>query len=83
MPRFGGYDPMAVARGISVRGHTLFGWSKQWLYLFYSAAARTTSYRPPAASSRAQRANGPRSRAHHFALNFYILPPVNSRLRPP
>jgi hypothetical protein len=46
MPRFGGYDPMAVARGISVRGHTLFGWSKQWLYLFYSAAARTTSYRP-------------------------------------
>ena len=40
-PRFGGYDPVAVARGASVPGHPLF-----WvvvggrLYLFYDAKAR-------------------------------------------
>lgn len=41
MPRFGGYDPVAISRGVSVPGHPLF-----WLlvgdrlYLFYSAEAR-------------------------------------------
>jgi hypothetical protein len=41
MPRFGGYDPIAIARGTSVPGHPLI-----WvivgtrLYLFYSDAAR-------------------------------------------
>jgi hypothetical protein len=41
MPRFGGYDPVAVARGTSVPGHPLF-WavSGERLYLFYSAEAR-------------------------------------------
>ena len=41
MPRFGGYDPVAVARGTSVPGHPLF-WAVAGnrLYLFYSDAAR-------------------------------------------
>jgi YHS domain-containing protein len=40
-PRFGGYDPVAIARGASVPGHPLF-WlvSGKRLYLFYSAQAR-------------------------------------------
>lgn len=40
-PRFGGYDPVAIARGASVPGHPLY-WlvSGQRLYLFYSAKAR-------------------------------------------
>lgn len=42
MPRFGGYDPVAIARGTSVPGHPLF-WSviADRLYLFYDEAART------------------------------------------
>jgi YHS domain-containing protein len=42
MPRFGGYDPVAIARGTSVPGHPLF-WSVTAgrLYLFYDEAART------------------------------------------
>jgi hypothetical protein len=41
MPRYGGYDPVAVARGIAVAGNPLL-WevSGQRLYLFFSAAAR-------------------------------------------
>ncbi|HZT24814.1 MAG TPA: YHS domain-containing (seleno)protein [Pseudolabrys sp.] len=40
-PQFGGYDPVAIARGRSVPGHPLF-WTVtgQRLYLFYSAEAR-------------------------------------------
>jgi YHS domain-containing protein len=40
-PRFGGYDPVAIARGASVPGHPLF-WlvSGKRLYFFYSAQAR-------------------------------------------
>jgi hypothetical protein len=40
-PAFGGYDPVAIARGNSVPGHPLF-WSVtgERLYLFYSEAAR-------------------------------------------
>ena len=40
-PVFGGYDPVAVARGTSVPGHPLF-WTVTGarLYLFYSAEAR-------------------------------------------
>jgi hypothetical protein len=40
-PQFGGYDPVAIARGVSVAGHPLF-WlvSGQRLYLFYSDQAR-------------------------------------------
>jgi hypothetical protein len=41
MPRFGGYDPIAIARGISVPGHPLI-WAIEGtrLYLFYSDSAR-------------------------------------------
>ena len=38
MPRFGGYDPVAVARGASAPGHPeLWLIDRQRLYLFYSA----------------------------------------------
>ncbi len=41
MPRFGGYDPVAISRGTSVPGHPLF-WAVtgERLYLFYSNEAR-------------------------------------------
>jgi hypothetical protein len=40
-PQFGGYDPVAIARGVSVPGHPQV-WlvSGQRLYLFYSREAR-------------------------------------------
>ncbi len=40
-PRFGGYDPVAIARGASVPGHPLF-WAvtAERLYLFFSAETR-------------------------------------------
>jgi hypothetical protein len=40
-PRFGGYDPVGVARGVAVPGNPLL-WtiSDQRLYLFYSAETR-------------------------------------------
>jgi hypothetical protein len=41
MPRFGGYDPVGVARGVAVAGNPrLWIISGQRLYLFYSAEAR-------------------------------------------
>ena len=47
-PRFGGYDPVAIARGASVQGHPLV-WAVvgQRLYLFYSDAARVTFIADP------------------------------------
>jgi len=47
-PRFGGYDPAAIARGVSVPGHPLF-WAitSQRLYLFYSAEARASFLADP------------------------------------
>jgi hypothetical protein len=47
-PRFGGYDPVAIARGVSVPGHPLI-WALdgQRLYLFYSAEARTAFLAEP------------------------------------
>jgi hypothetical protein len=48
MPRFGGYDPVAIARGASVPGHPLV-WSVvgQRLYLFYTDAARAAFIADP------------------------------------
>jgi hypothetical protein len=48
MPRFGGYDPVAVARGTSVPGHPLF-WAVtgERLYLFYSDEARSAFLADP------------------------------------
>jgi len=47
-PRFGGYDPVAIARGQSVPGHPLF-WAVtgERLYLFYSADARAAFLAEP------------------------------------
>ncbi len=41
MPRYGGYDPVAVARGVAVAGNPLL-WAvaRQRLYLFFSDTAR-------------------------------------------
>jgi hypothetical protein len=39
-PRFGGYDPVAIARGASVPGPLYWLVSGQRLYLFYNAKAR-------------------------------------------
>jgi hypothetical protein len=48
MPRFGGYDPVAIARGASVPGHPLF-WAVvgERLYLFYDASARAAFLADP------------------------------------
>jgi len=41
MPRFGGYDPVAIARGVSVAGHPeIWLVAGQRLYLFYDDKAR-------------------------------------------
>ncbi len=47
-PRFGGYDPVAIARGVSVPGHPLL-WSVvgQRVYLFYNAQARSAFIADP------------------------------------
>jgi hypothetical protein len=49
-PRFGGYDPVAIARGSSVPGNPFF-WAvaAERLYLFYSAEARTAFLADPGA----------------------------------
>jgi len=48
MPRFGGYDPVAIARGASVAGHPLY-WVvvHERLYLFYDATARAAFLKDP------------------------------------
>ena len=43
MPRFGGYDPVGIARGVSTAGFAeLWAVFEQRLYLFYTADARRT-----------------------------------------
>jgi len=48
MPRFGGYDPVALARGTAVPGHPLI-WTlvRERLYLFYDDKARDTFLADP------------------------------------
>ena len=47
-PRFGGYDPVAVARGNSVPGHRPEqGVTGERLYLFFNAEARTAFLADP------------------------------------
>jgi hypothetical protein len=49
MPRFGGHDPISVARGGSAPGHPeVWAISEDRLYLFYTEAARDTFLRDPA-----------------------------------
>jgi hypothetical protein len=51
MPRFGGHDPMAVARGAATPGHPgLWLIAEQRLYLFYSAEARSAFAQDPASA---------------------------------
>jgi hypothetical protein len=48
MPRFGGYDPMSVARGLSVPGHPeIWAISAQRLYLFSSRQSRAAFLAQP------------------------------------
>jgi len=48
-PRFGGYDPVAIARDRAVAGHPLFWAIKgERLYLFYSAENRAAFLADPA-----------------------------------
>ena len=69
-PRFGGYDPVAIARGASVPGHPLF-WAVigERLYLFYSDAGARGLRRRPGPHHRSRRAQMARGRAHHRALS--------------
>jgi hypothetical protein len=56
MPRFGGYDPIGIARGVSTGGYPqLWAIVKNRLYLFYTADARTAFLAdPPAAIAAAE-----------------------------
>ena len=50
MPRFGGYDPVGIARGVPTAGFgQLWAVFEQRLYLFYTAEARRTFTANPAA----------------------------------
>jgi hypothetical protein len=50
MPRFGGYDPVGIARGVSTAGFgELWAVFDQRLYLFYTAEARRAFLASPAA----------------------------------
>jgi YHS domain-containing protein len=60
MPRFGGYDPIAIARGTTTAGHPeLWLISHQRLYLFYNEAARTAFEADPEAAAEAAERNWP------------------------
>ena len=49
MPRFGGYDPVGVSRGVATPGNpVLWVINDQRLYLFYTAEARTAFLANPA-----------------------------------
>jgi hypothetical protein len=56
MPRFGGYDPVGIARGVPTPGYPqLWAIVKDRLYLFYAADARAAFLaNPPAAIAAAE-----------------------------
>jgi hypothetical protein len=59
-PRFGGHDPLAVARGAATPGHpALWVVAEQRLYLFYSAEARAAFVRSPESAIEAAERNWP------------------------
>ena len=65
MPRFGGYDPIAVARGAATPGHPeLWLIAGKRLYLFYSAEARAAFIANPGPRHRGGRAALARGAAH-------------------
>jgi hypothetical protein len=58
MPRFGGYDPVGIARGVSTPGHPqLWAIVKNRLYLFYTADARAAFLADPVAAIAAAEAH--------------------------
>jgi hypothetical protein len=58
MPRFGGYDPVGIARGVSTPGRPqLWAIVKDRLYLFYTADARATFLADPVAAIAAAEAH--------------------------
>ena len=60
MPRFGGYDPVGIARGISTPGFPqLWTIAKDRLYLFYSEQARAAFLADPGAAIAAAEARWP------------------------
>ena len=60
MPRFGGYDPVDIARGVSTPGYPqLWAIAKDRLYLFYSAQARAAFLADPGAAIAAAEAHWP------------------------
>ena len=51
MPRYGGYDPVGIARGVSTPGYSeLWTVTNNQLYLFYSTQARATFISDPDAA---------------------------------
>jgi hypothetical protein len=61
MPRFGGYDPVGVARGVSTPGYPqLWAIVNNRLYLFYTEQARAAFLADPAAVIREAEARWPR-----------------------
>jgi hypothetical protein len=59
-PRFGGHDPMAVARGAATPGHPeIWLIAEQRLYLFYSAEARAAFAKAPHSAIEAAERNWP------------------------
>jgi len=59
-PRFGGHDPMALARGAATPGHpALWLIAEQRLYLFYSVEARAAFARDPESAIEAAERNWP------------------------
>lgn len=85
MPRFGGYDPVAIARGVSVPGYPPF-WAvvSERLYLFYDASTRTAFLADPgriiAATTRKWSAVAP-SISHRTSLADAWPPPWPGRPR--
>lgn len=58
MPRFGGYDPLGIARGVSTPGYPqLWVIAKDRLYLFYTEQARAAFLADPAAAIAAAEAH--------------------------
>jgi hypothetical protein len=63
VPRFGGYDPIALVRGAPVPGHpTIFAVHEGKLYLFQKLEHRVSFLAAPDAAIDAARANWPRAR---------------------
>jgi hypothetical protein len=59
-PCFGGYDPLAVARGAATAGHpALWRIAEQRLYLFYSADTQAAFSRDPESAIEAAERNWP------------------------